>query len=85
MRKKNEKQVDAIARLFDQHEEFRMAIAPGKRNLSFARARYIYEYLMKNGVAKKRMKYIGLKHKYPLGGDPKFDRRVEIEITNIKE
>lgn len=57
----------------------------GKRNLSFARARYIYEYLMKNGIAKKRMKYVGLKHKYPLGGDPKFDRRVEIEITYIKE
>jgi len=57
----------------------------GKRNLSFARARHIYEYLMKNGVAKKRMKYVGLKHKYPLGGDPKFDRRVEIEITYIKE
>ena len=57
----------------------------GKRNLSFARARYIYEYLMKNGVAKKRMKYVGLKHKYPLGGDPRFDRRVEIEITYIKD
>lgn len=57
----------------------------GKRNLSFARARYIYEYLIKNGVAKKRMKYVGLKHKYPLGGDPKFDRRVEIEITYIKK
>ncbi|MDA0317098.1 MAG: OmpA family protein [Bacteroidetes bacterium] len=55
----------------------------GRRNLSLARARYIYEYLMKNGVARKRMKYVGLKHKYPLGGDPKFDRRVEIEITNI--
>ena len=36
------------------------------------------------GVDKKRMKYIGLKHLYPLGGDTKFDRRVEIEITNIK-
>ncbi len=57
----------------------------GKRNLSFARARYIYEYLMKNGIAKKRMKYVGLKHKYPLGGDPRFDRRVEIEITYIKD
>lgn len=57
----------------------------GRRNLSLARARYIYEYLMKNGVARKRMKYVGLKHKYPLGGDPKFDRRVEIEITNIIE
>lgn len=57
----------------------------GRRNLSLARARYIYEYLMKNGVARKRMKYVGLKHKYPLGGDTKFDRRVEIEITNIIE
>ena len=57
----------------------------GRRNLSLARARYIYEYLMKNGVARKRMKYVGLKHKYPLGGDPKFDRRVEIEITYIKD
>ncbi|MDA8571823.1 OmpA family protein [Flavobacteriaceae bacterium] len=57
----------------------------GRRNLSLARARYIYEYLMKSGVARKRMKYVGLKHKYPLGGDPKFDRRVEIEITYIKE
>ena len=57
----------------------------GRRNLSLARARYIYEYLMKNGVARNRMKYVGLKHKYPLGGDPKFDRRVEIEITNIIE
>ena len=57
----------------------------GRRNLSLARARYIYEYLMKSGVARKRMKYVGLKHKYPLGGDPKFDRRVEIKITYIKE
>lgn len=57
----------------------------GKRNLSLARARYIYEHLLKGGIAKKRMKYIGLKHKYPLGGDPKYDRRVEIEITYIKE
>ena len=30
------------------------------------------------------MKYVGMKHKQPLGGDPKFDRRVEIEITSIK-
>ena len=56
----------------------------GRRNLSLARARYIYEYFMKNGVSRKRMKYVGLKHKYPLGGEPKFDRRVEIEITSIR-
>ncbi|MGC6523655.1 MAG: OmpA family protein [Flavobacteriaceae bacterium] len=56
----------------------------GKRNLSHARARYIYDYLARKGVQKKRMKYIGLKHKYPLGGDSKYDRRVEIEITDIR-
>ena len=56
----------------------------GKRNLSFSRARFIYNYLLKRGIDKKRMKYIGLKHKFPLGGDSKFDRRVEIEITSIK-
>lgn len=56
----------------------------GRRNLSLARARYIYEYFMKNGVSRKRMKYVGLKHKYPLGGEPKFDRRVEIEITSVR-
>ena len=41
-------------------------------------------YVLKKGVDKKRMKYTGLKHLYPLGGDTKFDRRVEIEITYIK-
>jgi outer membrane protein OmpA-like peptidoglycan-associated protein len=56
----------------------------GKRNLSLSRARYIYSYFLKKGVDKKRMKYTGLKHLYPLGGDTKFDRRVEIEITYIK-
>lgn len=56
----------------------------GKRNLSLSRARYIYSYFLKKGVDKKRMKYTGLKHLYPLGGDTKFDRRVEIEITKIK-
>ena len=56
----------------------------GKRNLSLARARYIYDYFVKKGVERKRMKYAGLKHKFPLGGDPKYDRRVEIEITYIK-
>tara|TARA_Y100000385_G_scaffold132864_1_gene138073 strand:+ start:316 stop:1182 length:867 start_codon:yes stop_codon:yes gene_type:complete len=56
----------------------------GRRNLSLTRAQYIYNYLVRNGISKKRMKFIGLKHKFPLGGDTKFDRRVEIEITYIK-
>jgi outer membrane protein OmpA-like peptidoglycan-associated protein len=57
----------------------------GKRNLSMARAKFIYDYLIKKGVKRSRMKYIGLKNKYPLGGETKFDRRVEIKITYISE
>lgn len=54
-----------------------------QRNLSVARAKYIYDYLAKKGVDKKRMKYVGMRRKFPLGGDPKYDRRVEILITYI--
>lgn len=54
-----------------------------KRNLSIARAKYVYDYLAKKGVDKKRMKYVGMRRKFPLGGDPKFDRRVEILITYV--
>ncbi len=54
-----------------------------QRNLSLARAKYVYEYLAKKGVSKKRMKYVGMRRKFPLGGDPKYDRRVEILITYV--
>ncbi|MDT0558011.1 OmpA family protein [Ichthyenterobacterium sp. W332] len=54
-----------------------------KRNLSVARAKYIYDYLLERGVSRLRMKYEGLRRKFPLGGDPKFDRRVEILVTKI--
>ncbi|WP_274474972.1 OmpA family protein [Mangrovimonas aestuarii] len=56
-----------------------------KRNLSVARAKYIYDYLAKKGVSERRMKYVGMRRKFPLGGDPKFDRRVEIHITYVGE
>ena len=56
-----------------------------KRNLSVARAKYIYDYLSKKGVDKKRMRYVGMRRKFPLGGDPKYDRRVEILITHVAE
>lgn len=55
-----------------------------KRNLSEARAKYIYDYFAKKGVDKKRMKYAGMRRLFPLGGDPKLDRRVEILITYVK-
>ncbi|WP_028870541.1 OmpA family protein [Psychroserpens burtonensis] len=56
-----------------------------KRNLSVARAKFIYEYLAKKGVNKRRMKYVGMRRKFPLGGEPKLDRRVEILITYVGE
>ncbi|MBR9915150.1 MAG: OmpA family protein [Algicola sp.] len=54
-----------------------------KRNLSVARAKYIYDYLAKKGVSTRRMKYVGMRRKFPLGGEPKLDRRVEILITYV--
>jgi len=56
-----------------------------KRNLSLARAKTVYNYLAKKGIDKKRMKYVGMRRKFPLGGDPKLDRRVEILVTYVGE
>lgn len=56
-----------------------------QRNLSVARAKYIYDYLAKKGVDKNRMKYVGMRRKFPLGGEAKFDRRVEILLTYVGE
>lgn len=56
-----------------------------KRNLSVARAKFVYDYFVKKGINPKRMKYVGLRRLFPLGGDPQFDRRVEILITYVKE
>jgi len=56
-----------------------------KRNLSVARAKYIYDYLSKKGVSKSRMKYVGMRRKFPLGKGEKFDRRVEVLVTHVAE
>lgn len=53
-----------------------------KRNLSVARAKFVYDYFIKNGVDKSRMSYEGLAHKFPLGGSTDKDRRVEILIVS---
>ncbi|MFC4722825.1 OmpA family protein [Geojedonia litorea] len=55
--------------------------ATNQRNLSVSRAKFIYDYLAKKGVDTRRMKYVGMRRKFPLGGEPKYDRRVEILIT----
>ena len=53
-----------------------------KRNLSVARAKFVYDYLLKKGIKKSRMSYAGLAHKFPLGGSEDKDRRVEILILS---
>lgn len=55
----------------------------GKNNLSEARAQAVYNYLVKNGISKRRMRYIGMAFRNPTGKGDEFDRRVEIEITHV--
>lgn len=54
-----------------------------QRNLSETRAKFVYDYFVKKGVNKRRMRYMGMRRKFPLGGDPKLDRRVEVLITHV--
>lgn len=57
----------------------------GKRNLSVARAKAVYLYLIENGIAIERLQYKGLKAAFPTGKDAKYDRRVEIQITQAQK
>lgn len=52
----------------------------GRRNLSSARARSVYNFLIRFGIDKKRLKYKGMKANYKTGKGAHFDRRVEIII-----
>ena len=56
--------------------------ATKRRNLSFVRAKFVYDYFVRKGVDPKRMSFEGLGHRFPLGGRPEADRRVEILITS---
>ena len=55
----------------------------GEKNLSEARARSVYLYLLKKGIDRRRMRYIGMAYRQPTKKGDEFDRRVEIEITSI--
>ncbi|MBC7384159.1 MAG: OmpA family protein [Bacteroidia bacterium] len=57
----------------------------GKKNLSEARAKTVFDYLIRKGVDPARLAYKGLKGDYPTGKGEKMDRRVEIQITAIKK
>ena len=56
--------------------------ATKKRDLSVARAKFVYNYFIRKGVDPKRMSFEGLGHRFPLGGSAEADRRVEILITS---
>lgn len=55
----------------------------GVYNLSQARAKMIYDYLIYKGVHSSRLTYKGMRANYPLGKGEKADRRVELQITGI--
>lgn len=55
----------------------------GENNLSEARAKIIYDYLIYRGVNPKRLSYKGMMANHPLGKGEKYDRRVELQITSI--
>jgi outer membrane protein OmpA-like peptidoglycan-associated protein len=60
----------------------------GIPNLSQARAREVYNYLVANGISPKRLSYVGFGHRFPIFPFPEKDddekkanRRVEIRIV----
>ncbi len=55
-----------------------------KKNLSYVRAKAVFDYLAEHGIDAARMTYGGMMGDYPLGGDPSLDRRVEILIIEAK-
>lgn len=57
----------------------------GEYNLSQARAKIIYDYLIYKGVDRKRLTYKGMMADFPLGKGEKNDRRVELQITGINK
>ena len=53
-----------------------------QRNLSVARAKYVYDFFIEKGINRTRMSYEGLAHRFPLGGSEDKDRRVEIKVVS---
>ncbi len=58
-------------------------VRTGKDNLSEARAQALHNYLVKKGINKRRMRYLGMAFMQPTGKGSEYDRRVEIEITSV--
>ncbi len=60
-----------------------MNVRTRKWNLSEARAQSLRNYLVKHGIDKKRIRYVGMAYRNPTGKGDQFDRRVEIEIISV--
>ena len=63
--------------------------ATGKANLSEARARMVYDYLLQNGITVNRVSYKGFGHRFPINPYPErsadeqiMNRRVEVRIVS---
>ncbi|TRW22197.1 OmpA family protein [Flavobacterium zepuense] len=55
-----------------------------ENHLSLNRARFIYNYLLKNGIAKERMTFNGYGRQYPIPNGAESDnKRVEILVTKV--
>jgi outer membrane protein OmpA-like peptidoglycan-associated protein len=52
----------------------------GIKNLSEARAKKVFKYLIDKGIQKSRLKYKGMAYRKPLGKEDKYNRRVEVQI-----
>ena len=52
----------------------------GIKNLSEARAKRVFRYLIDKGIRKSRLKYKGMAYRKPLGREDKYNRRVEVQI-----
>ncbi len=54
----------------------------GKYNLSEARAKFVYDYLIEKGISEDRLSYKGLGYAFPTGKGAYYDRRVEVKILD---
>ncbi|OFX59364.1 MAG: hypothetical protein A2046_01315 [Bacteroidetes bacterium GWA2_30_7] len=59
--------------------------AYGTKNLSFTRAKAVYDYLIINGIDSTRLSYTGLAGRFPTGNGDTADKRVEIQVTGINK
>lgn len=51
-------------------------------NLSYTRAKSVFDYLVQNGIESNRLKFEGLGGKFPTGKGENQDRRVEIVVLS---